>query len=234
MRRDNSEHPSRRKALKTIGSISIATIGFSGAALANESNPDSEDSGEIRIISNTDEKIVMETVYRGETVQITKFKQGPKAGIVQYEGGPQGLDGFSFDTSAQPAPKASTQVNTNVIKRRNTFSKKIGGCHVHNSYKHRFEGGSVELTKNAGALSKATLGQIIGLIIPGGKIGIAVGVVAGFIMNRFGGKNTFTFGQRDYDTKGLAFNVSAAGYGYNVSASKTIPVNAPIPGHIAR
>ena len=224
----------RRKALKAFGSVGLASVGFSGSAAADSK---SETPGAIRIISDSEKKLVMETEYKDETLRITYFKKGSQAGQIHYEG-PSVVDGLAYELPDDT--KASTQAVTtsgalDPVKRKSTFRKKIGGCHRYN-YQHRFIGGSVKLSKNAGALGYTGLSGIIAYLLPGGKVAAAVGVIVDFILNRFGGKRTFTFGVRDYDLTGIHTPqwIAAAGYGWNVSAGNTIPAGTPNNGHLKR
>lgn len=238
MRQNDLKQIGRRKALKTIGSAGLATVGFSGSALASRS--ESETPGQIQIVNRTEKKVVLETESRGETLRITYFKQGPNAGTIHYQGGPQWLDGFQFDAAAAQSrlegtfTQGTATPSYSVIDRQTRFRKKIGSCHAFNNYQHRFYGGSIVLTKNASLVGESLLGAIIGSIVPGGKIGFGVAAVTAFLIGKFGNSRSFTFGQRDFDDPVFhsEFSVSVAGYGFNLPASKTVPVNAPIPDHI--
>lgn len=236
MRRNGLRKQNRRKALKTIGGVSLATVGFSGSALASDSESDSETPGEINVVSNTDDKIVMEAEYKDETLQITYFKKGPKAEEVHYEGGQQTLDDTAIDTSTpspETTPEPTAAGGPDAIEKSNNFKKTIGSCSVYNGYQHRYWGTSFKLSKTADAFGKPALTTAIGAILPG-YIALAAGYFAGVILNLAADTRSYTIGQRDFETSGNDLNVAIAATEYNAPIGATFPTGQPKAGHLER
>ena len=164
---------------------------------------------------------------------VTQFHSGPKEGEIHYEG-PSTIDNEIVDISAQEQ-EATSQVSatssSNIVKRKNTFRKRIGSCGVHNNYQHRFIGGSFELSKPADVVGKAGLTTAIGASLPN-PVSYAAGFFAAVILGLGAASRNYTFGERDFDTAGNDLMVSVVAPQYNAPVSSTVPSGQPKGGHI--